>query len=71
MAQDTSFDVSWALNSLCTCPPIYVVVVIAVVAVVVDVVDVVVVVVVELAVTSERGNHHKSCDLLRVGSNDL
>ena len=50
MAQDTLFDVSWALyffNSSCTCPPVYVVV---------DVVDVDVVVVVELALTSERGN---------------
>ena len=50
MAQDTLFDMSWALyffNSLCTCPPVYVVV---------DVVDVDVVVVVELALTSERGN---------------
>ena len=67
MAQDTSFDVSWAAAALyffnlsCTRPPVYVVddVVVAVVAVVavdVDVVDVVVVVVVELAMTSERGN---------------
>ena len=65
MAQDTSNDVSWAAAALyffnlsCTRPSVYVV----------DVV--VVVVVVELAVTSERGNHHKSCDLLRVGSNNL
>ena len=64
MAQDTSFDVSWAAAALyffnlsCTRPPVYVVddVVVAVVAVDVDVVDVVVVVVVELAMTSERGN---------------
>ena len=56
MSQDMLFDMSWALyffNSLCTRPPIHIVVVVLAVDVV-DVVDVVVVV--ELAVTSERGN---------------
>ena len=55
MAQDTLFDMSWALyffNSSCTCPPVYVVV---------DVVDVDVVVVVELGVTSDEEINHRSC----------